>query len=455
MNNEFLVGYAKNDITPPLGIDISGYFVVRLADGVLDPLEACAVAITKGDKTAIMVSLDLCYTQTPYTTEVRQAVAEKTGVAPEAVYIHSTHTHTGPVTTTRDLDSMTAQRQDLVLEYRDFLKEKIVEVSVAALADRRPAKMGIGVGKAENVAFVRRFRMKDGSAKTNPGVNNPEILHPIGDVDERVNLVRFDRIGAGSIALVNFANHPDVVGGCKLSGDWPSFTRRFTERAIENTKCIFFNGAQGDVNHVNVHPKAGDFNDMFNDFDGCSRGYGHARHIGRVVAGAVMQIWDKVEYIDEGELRFIQKTVNIPSNMPDPADMPLAHKYHELHLAGKDSEIPYEAMMLTTVVAEADRMVRLEHGPEFFPMIFTAIALGDVVFFGIPGEPFTGIGRGIKSAEGWKMICPTCLTNGSEGYFPMMDSYDEGGYEARSSNFKAGVAEKIIEEGLKILEEIR
>ena len=37
----------------------------------------------------------------------------------------------------------------------------------------------------------------------------------------------------------------------------------------------------------------------------------------------------------------------------------------------------------------------------------------------------------------------------------MMDSYEEGGYEARSSNFKADVAEKIIEEGKKILAELR
>jgi len=32
-----------------------------------------------------------------------------------------------------------------------------------------------------------------------------------------------------------------------------------------------------------------------------------------------------------------------------------------------------------------------------------------------------------------------------------MDSYDEGGYEARSSSFKAGVAERIVEEGLALL----
>ena len=53
------------------------------------------------------------------------------------------------------------------------------------------------------------------------------------------------------------------------------------------------------------------------------------------------------------------------------------------------------------------------------------------------------------------MILPTCQTNGKEGYFPMKDSYDEGGYEAGTSNFKAGTAEKIIEEGLKILEELK
>ena len=112
-------------------------------------------------------------------------------------------------------------------------------------------------------------------------------------------------------------------------------------------------------------------------------------------------------------------------------------------------------MMLTTVVAEAARMVRLENAPDAFPMLFSAIAIGDVAMFGIPGEPFNGVGRGLKEAEGWKMVIPCCLTNASEGYFPMMDSYDEGGYEARSSSFKAGVAERIISEGKDILASLR
>jgi hypothetical protein len=111
-------------------------------------------------------------------------------------------------------------------------------------------------------------------------------------------------------------------------------------------------------------------------------------------------------------------------------------------------------MMLTTVMADAARKIRLEHGPEFFPMNLNAIKIGDVAFMGIPGEPFTGIGMGLKEAKGYKMVCPTCLTNGSRGYFPMKDSYDEGGYESRSSNYKAGIAETIIAEGTKILENL-
>ena len=448
MANNLKIGYARVNITPPMGVNIAGYFVERIADGVLDELEACAVAVSDGKNTAILMTIDHCGVLKVFLDEWRQRISEATGIPAEAVYIHSTHTHTGPVL-------MKDCKNPLNQQYEIFLGTRVVDVARFAIEDMADAKMGIGVSEAKNVAFIRRYRMKDGTAKTNPGVNNPDIVAPIGITDESVNVVRFDRCGKETVVLVNFANHPDVVGGNKISADWPGMTRRQVEKAIDNTKCIFFNGAQGDVNHVNVHPKAGDFNDMFNDFDGCSRGYGHARHIARVVTGAVMSIYDKVEYIDADEVKYSQKIVEIPSNKPTPEQLPLAHKYNDLHNAGKDDEIPYKAMMLTTVVAEAARMVRLENAPDTFPMLFSAVAIGDVALFGVPGEPFNGVDRGLKEAEGWKMVIPTCNTNAKEGYFPMMDSYEEGGYEARSSSFKAGVAERIIEEGKEILTSLR
>ena len=151
----------------------------------------------------------------------------------------------------------------------------------------------------------------------------------------------------------------------------------------------------------------------------------------------------------------IVKDIPVLSNRPTPEQMPLARKYKELHEAGRDDLIPYTAMELTTVVAEALRMCRLENSPEEIIMNLTGIKLGSVALVGIPGEPFTDIGVGIKKAEGWDLILPCALTNGAFGYFPMKSAYDEGGYEARSSNYKSGVAERIIEGGIELLKDLR
>ena len=442
------VGFARVNVNPPMGIDVTGYFKVRKADGILDDLEINAVAIRMDEKTVLMMAIDHCGLKKEVVDLFKNKITERTGVPAEAIYLHTTHTHTGPRTLQKDEDVFQT-------EYKTLLVSRFADVAQFAIEDLKPAKMGFGVGEAKNIAFIRRYKMKDGTTKTNPGVNNPDIIEPVGKLDESVSVVRFDREGAETVVLVNFANHPDVVGGNKISADWPGFTRRFVEKSIDNTKCIFFNGAQGDVNHVNVHPKAGDFNDMFNDFDGCSRGYGHARHMGRVVAGAVMQVYDKVNYVDVDDIKYTLDYADVAVNKADPKDLPLAHKYNDLHLAGRDDEIPFKAMMLTTVVAEAGRMVRLENEPDFYSLPFGAVAIGKVVFFGIPGEPFNAVGRGIKEAKGWDLVIPTCLTNGSEGYYPMQDSYDEGGYEARSSTFKAGTAEKLIEIGLSTIEKLK
>ena len=111
--------------------------------------------------------------------------------------------------------------------------------------------------------------------------------------------------------------------------------------------------------------------------------------------------------------------------------------------------------MLTTVVAEAERILDLEHGPESFDLPLTALAIGPVALIGIPGEPFTAVGRALKEAQGWQLVLPCCITNGYGAYFPTMEAFSEGGYEARSSMFKPGVAEAIIDAGLEMLNTIR
>ena len=457
--NQLFAGFARVNVTPMMGIGIDGYYKPRYAEGVLDELEINALALACGETRVVLLSIDHLGLERKVIADYKGYVSEVTGIPAEALYIHATHTHTGPFILPQDIKAEAMPETDsekaLEREYYQFVRHKMADAAKLALADLKPAKMGFGVGTAPDIAFIRRFRMIDGSVRTNPGVNNPDILAPIGEVDERVSMLRFDRENAETLVLVSFANHPDTVGGCKISADWPGFTRRTVEKVLDNTKCIFFNGAQGDVNHVKVHTKEGDLNGMFMDFDDVSRGYEHARYMGRVVTGGVLQTFDKVKYVDVDSIKYKQRTIHVPSNMPTKEELPEARRIDALHQAGKDEDLPYTGMMLTTKVAEAARMLRLEHGPESFDMELSGIVIGEVAMIGIPGEPFNGIGRALKDTEGWELVIPTCITNGYQGYFPMKEAYEEGGYEAGSSDFRAGVAEQMIEEGKAMLQELR
>ena len=243
------------------------------------------------------------------------------------------------------------------------------------------------------------------------------------------------------------SNDTDTVGGSKISADWPGFVRKYTEQAIPGTKCLFFNGAQGDVNHVDRFPKEWETPKGYD--------YGNAQRMGRVVAGSVLQVFDKVRYEDVDAVKMASGIVHTPSNRPKPEDMPKAREIMDLYLSGQSKLIPYTGMMKTTVIAEARRMVNLENGPDYFDLPMCGIAIGPVAFVSLPGEPFTGIGVGIKNTQGWAMIIPTCATNGYEGYMPMMDAFAEGGYEARSSKYQPGVAEMLIAKGKELLEQMK
>jgi len=433
----FKAGFARLDVTPPLGVNIAGYYSQRIADGILDNLYASSVAVSDGTNTAVALSLDIIGVPKDKMDAYRKLIAEKNSIPFEAVFIACTHTHTGPV-----MDSKLFSEDP---EYNAYLGRKLCDAAALAIADLKPATLSIGRSKAQGISFVRRFRMKDGKIQTNPGVGNPNILEPIGTPDETVQLVRIQRENAEEISLVNFQVHPDVIGGTKFSADYPKFVRDTLERALDNVRCIYFNGAQGDTNHINV----------FTTPDRANKGYEHSKHMGRCIAGAVLQVYGKTEPVKADIVSFGQNNIEVPSNRADKSKILEAEKIIALHEAGRDDEIPYKGMELTTVVAEAYRIKRLENGPDSFTLPLTAIRFGDVCIAGVPGEPFTDIGRGIKEGSPFEMTIVCCCANGYEGYFPMQSAYDEGGYEARSSKFKPGVAEAIIKGSVELLMKIK
>ena len=320
-DSTFRAGYSRVNITPPLGVSLGGHPHpdTRTATEVLDDLEINTVAVSAGGRTAVLFSADLLYIRKVDSEKIRRLVAEENNIPYESIFIACTHTHTGPLISVDHLPGFELNEKSLL--YKSFLPTRFSDAAKAAIADLKPAKMGYAVGRASGISFIRRFRMKDGTVRTNPGQGNPDIVAPIGEVDERVNVLRIVREGGKEIAIANFGVHPDTIGAVrKISADYPRAVREAVE-AVMPVHCVFFNGAQGDVNHFNVNAKPKVLDDFLAKNDAVDRNYNfsqhiNTKHIGRTIAGALLQVYGDVEWVDVDTVAYGNMDCIAPTNMP-------------------------------------------------------------------------------------------------------------------------------------------
>ena len=462
---EFKAGFARTDITPPLGSFMPGYYKDRRAKEVLDPLSINCVAFSDGKETALVMQFDTVALSDWVADKMRDAVVKATGVKRDAILLHASHTHDGGYLAMKsdhgsssDDDAVTAKATEVDILYLGMATTRAADAAVAAIRDLKPAKLSCGRSEAKRISFGRRYLMKDGKVRTNPGVKNPDIVKPTGNPpDEEVQVLRIDREGAKAICVINFQTHPDVVGGETVTADWPGFTRTVFEAAtFGDSHCIVLNGTQGDVNHVNVMPLPGEENGLHKDFDDVDRGYDHAKHMANVLAAAALRVWMKCVPLEAGEIKFAVENVRVPSQRPKTkAELDWANDVWAKHEAGKDAELPWKGMELTTEVARAGRIRRLADGPDFFELPLNTVAIGkSVAICGFPGEPFNDIGKAVKKSSPFTLTILSCLTNGSRGYFPFSDSFKEGGYESATSPFGPSVADDLIAGELKVLDSL-
>lgn len=451
--NKLKVGYGQSRMNPPLGAPIVGYYKSRYSKGFIDELYVQAIAFeVDGQKSAIAI-VDALGIDSDLGNRCREEISLRTGVPAQNIFVGATHSHTAPA---NKLPVSFPADDNLVLQNIEIVFNSVCEAVVEAFNTLKPAKMGYAVGHApDRISYIRRYKMKDGSTFTCPPIDSPDIVGPIGELDRRVNVVRFDREGAESVVIMNYGLHADTVNRDLYCSDWVGWTRKTIADTLDGTKCICMMGCEGDVGSTNVHPLPGDMNDTEISFDNEMKSPGMARFVGRALAGTVLQVFDKVAYVDVDKMGVLNKELEVSLNVPKEEDMPLARKYKELHEADRDDEIPYKAMQLTTVVAEAMRMCDMYGGPTTRILPMAGIRLGDLGMVFLPGEPFTDIGVQIKDTEGYGIILPVALTNGYKGYFPVKSAYDEGGYEARTSHYTSDIAEKIIACGKTILNELK
>ena len=446
-------GFARIDITPPLGTTLEGYFETRYADGILDPLCATAVAFNDGEKSAVVISIDQIGLNKHFMKLIKEEIGKNTDLPEEAIFIHCTHIHTGPCIA----GGATKAGEWANPSHAETLIKKVSDAARLALDDLAPAQMSYTRGEAKNVSFVRCFIMKDGTARTNPGRLDPEIDYPLDEPDNSSSLLIIKREGKPEIGIVNFQVHPDVVGGTKFSADFPHFVRSTYETIIPNSLCMYINGSQGDSNHC----------DWFLPLDKCFDGYDRSRYMGRKIAMSVIADYELATPLSGEKISYKKCDLTVNYNKGTPEEVDAAREVAKIR-AEKGIEAAKEYMAeklsregkrvdhfpLVVPVGEATRLVRLESFPDTSEIPVTALAVGDVAFAGFPGEPFTEVGRSVKKNSPFELTITACCANGYEGYYPTIKTFEAGGYEAATAQYAKGTAEKIIECSGELLKEL-
>ncbi len=429
-------GAAAVRITPDQPTPLAGYYNLRLATNTHDELHAKAIVIEQGGTKAALVVCDLLSLPRPVIERTREIIARTTGVPAANVMISATHTHTGPLLDSKSSRNITDSSSSAVVsEYTAQLPAMIAESVRRAEARLETARVSVGHEHEEHLAFNRRFHMRDGTVGWNPGKLNTNIVRVAGPIDPDVAVVLFESPRRAPIAsYVNFAMHPDTVGGLEYSADYAfTLARLLGDYHGTNMVTVFANGACGDINHVDVK------------WAGPQKGHVEAARLGTVLAGNVLKAYTRLDSLQPVALRVRSEMVKLDLPELKPGEIEAARAM-VARLGSTNAPKFLEqvhAFKVLDVVAREGRPQEVE---------VQVIALGDnVAWVSLPGEIFVELGMAIKNRSPFAHTMIAELANGSIGYIPTRRAYAEGNYEPISARCAVGSGEKLVEVAVRLL----
>lgn len=399
-------GCAQTVITPPLGTSLAGYFHDRVAKSVRDDLHTKAIVIEHDGRRIVLISCDLICMERIVSERVGELINADLGIPSQHVMICATHTHTGPEI-----------RDDAVVPVNKEWREKLPGIIAKTVRDAAgkltDATLRVGSAEAEGYAFNRLFRQKDGSEVFGRRGPDQEI-GPAGPIDPQLQTLGvYDKQGRLLGMAVNFALHPDVIGGGRadfISSDWPGEIGR-TVAAVHGPEVVtlLLQGTCGDINHV-VHdptnlPRSGP---------------DRALLIGRGLGGVALHATQLAEPMTELSLDGKIETLTIPYYTRDKSLM------DELAaLRAREKRSPFEEYTLR-------RGESWPHDGKNAEVPIQVLRIGDIGLVAMPAEIFVGIGLDIKhwSPAPATFVVELANTRAST-YVATTDQAERGAYGAK------------------------
>lgn len=406
-------GVCETNITPPPDVWMGGYIGRGRAMGIHDELYARALVLDNGQTRIALLTADLAAFP-EWQAAVRETIAAEIGTVPQAVMLHSSHTHGGPYV--YPYRGMGEQDE----AYNALLMRKLTGAARQAAANLQPAHLTYGESSAQ-IGINRRATQPDGNVKIGHNYGGP--------VSPLVQVMCVNSADGRTFALLfSHACHPTTMvwDNRLLTADWPgAAVARLKERfRVESADT----GIAADALPFFLQGCCGDINPM-------RRGtWPDAQSNGNIIADAAHTArWNAHGRMDD-TLDYAEMTVQLP--LVPPPSWEACEQEINASLEVMQQTLPDDPEDTRGLAAQG-RMEwgkaaqLIHHSPDFEfvqPFTIQKLTLGGATLLGFPAEMFVQYQLDFTAQSSAPLFC-LGFTNGCWGYVPTDAEHARGGYE--------------------------
>ena len=422
------VGFAVVDITPELGIYLTGYGrPERLANAVHSPLTATVMLLKDERQEAAVIGLDWCYMDSEAAQEILRGISVASGIPEAKILLCCSHTHSAPHTAFgRTLGRVSVDPENKGIDYVRKIIPSLGEAVCSARAAAKEVEAGFAAGKTET-GVSRRGLSEDG--RVIGFIGDPDLIY-----DSNMTGVLFrDKATHENIGvMIHCSAHNTCMGGFdrNISSDWCGVMRNRVKQRY-NVPVLFLNGAIGDVG-----PRTNRWFDLQEVYR--TRGYGFAAGGGdgpasaeevgyRAATDALRILEDVRDFRSDLPLKANTSSITLPQSVSmsvEEANQVIAR----LESKAKDGAEPPMDYQVAQAALEAWKQ---PPQPEF-SFEHTMISFGPVALVPFPFEMFSVFSLRLRKYGPFEYTLLCSNTNGYYGYMPDRGAIAVGGYEVSS-----------------------
>lgn len=414
--NEIKIGFAKADITPPVGTELAGYAGYRPCTQIHDPLWCKTVVLEQPSGRYGLMVLDLMCVDESLYLRIAQAVSDF-GISKERLIVSAIHSHAAPrggIPGDGPLDAV--NHGDLV--HVDTFHAYMDQVVAAAREACR-----------QSVEALAPFTVRS-SHSAIPPIGSERHTDDAPQSEMTVLQIRTDK--GGNLILCNFPCHPTVLSAQNLqvSADFAGCM----EAQLDADMTVFINGAAGDISTRFTRREA--------SFDECAR-------MGAIAAGHVRTALEGLPFIQPEPVKGIHKRIELKPRKVETLTS-ARRQLEETTARWKQAEAKgADAAQVRILKSYAEgAIVNLQFaqtmaGIHSLHLPVSVFRFCGVDFVSIPGELFSAL-----QPQGISIIG---YANGYYRYIAGQAAYEAGYYETMAAIIAPGEGERLVEQIKQLL----